>query len=141
VSGAGALIQDERLEAIVRGLESTGWAAEVCDADWKLVWVSSQARALIGGQGDGERLGVGKHVLESRMEPAWQRMVQETARDGSVLASKALIERLDPDHARDCGLDPDRVAYRTVGELPDASEKAVRDAGSIPVTAVPGAAG
>jgi class 3 adenylate cyclase len=75
VSVTETLTQDGRLEAIIRGLESTGWAAEVCDADWKLVWVSSQARALIDGGGDGDRLGVGKHVLESRMEPAWQRMV------------------------------------------------------------------
>jgi class 3 adenylate cyclase len=64
--------------------------------------------------------------------------IQETARDGTVLASKALIERLDPDHARRVGIDPDAVAYRTVAELPDASEKAVRDAGLIPVASVPG---
>jgi class 3 adenylate cyclase len=63
--------------------------------------------------------------------------IQETARDGTVLASKALIERLDPEHARDVGVDPDSVAYRTVAELSGATEKAVRDAGSIPVTEVP----
>src|SRR3954447_6363618 len=45
---AEALIQDERLEWIVRGLDSTGWAAEVCDADWKLIWVSPQTCELIG---------------------------------------------------------------------------------------------
>jgi class 3 adenylate cyclase len=63
--------------------------------------------------------------------------IQETAREGTVLASKALIERLDPSHAREIGIDPDAVAYETVAELPGASEKAVRDAGSIPVTEVP----
>jgi class 3 adenylate cyclase len=63
--------------------------------------------------------------------------IQESARDGTVLASKALIERLDPNHAREFGIDPDTVSYSTVGELPGASEKAVRDAGSIPVTEVP----
>jgi class 3 adenylate cyclase len=62
--------------------------------------------------------------------------IQETARDGTVLASKPLIERLDPEHARRIGIDPDAVAYNTVAELPGAAEKAVRDAGSIPVTAV-----
>ena len=55
--------------------------------------------------------------------------IQETARDGTVLASKALIERLDAEDARGIGLDPERVVYRTIGELPGASEKAVRDAG------------
>jgi class 3 adenylate cyclase len=62
--------------------------------------------------------------------------IQETARNGTVLASKALVERLSPDHARRIGIDPDTVAYRTVAELPDATEKALRDAGSIPVTEV-----
>jgi class 3 adenylate cyclase len=63
--------------------------------------------------------------------------IQETAREGTVLASKALIERLDLEHAREIGIDPDAVAYETIGEMPGASEKAVRDAGSIPVTEVP----
>jgi class 3 adenylate cyclase len=62
--------------------------------------------------------------------------IQESARDGTVLASKALIERLDPEHARRVGIDADTVAYQTVAELPAATEKAVRDAGSIPVTEV-----
>jgi class 3 adenylate cyclase len=63
--------------------------------------------------------------------------IQESARDGTVFASKPLIERLDPEHANTIGIDPDTVAYQTVSELPDATEKAVRDAGSIPVTEVP----
>ena len=71
---AEALIRDERLEWIVRGLDSTGWAAEVCDADWRLVWVSPQTRALIGQEDDSD-LGLGEHVVESRRRPAWQRMV------------------------------------------------------------------
>jgi class 3 adenylate cyclase len=63
--------------------------------------------------------------------------IQESARDGAVLASKALIERLAPEHAKRLGIDPDAVSYVTVGELPGATEKAVRDAGVIPVTEVP----
>jgi class 3 adenylate cyclase len=63
--------------------------------------------------------------------------IQESARDGAVLASKALIERLDPDHSKRLGIDPDAVAYCTVAELPAVTEKAVRDAGTIPVTEVP----
>jgi class 3 adenylate cyclase len=64
--------------------------------------------------------------------------IQETARGGTVLASKALIERLDPEHAQQVGIDPDGVSYCTVAEMPGAPEKAVRDAGAIPVTGVPG---
>ncbi|MEA2430064.1 MAG: adenylate cyclase [Thermoleophilaceae bacterium] len=71
---------DPRLEEVIRGLEATSWAAEVCDADWRLVWVSSQIRALIG-QEDDSGLGLGKHVLESRQLPAWERMVSPEAQE------------------------------------------------------------
>src|SRR2546423_15540172 len=75
---AEALIQDERLEWIVRGLDSTGWAAEVCDADWRLVWVAPQTRALIGSPDESD-IGLGDHIIESRRRPAWQRMVSDEA--------------------------------------------------------------
>ena len=60
--------------------------------------------------------------------------IQESARDGEVLASKSLLEHLSDEDAAALGLDPDGVIYRTVGELDSATEKAVRDAGGIPVT-------
>jgi hypothetical protein len=63
--------------------------------------------------------------------------IQECARDGTVLASKALVERLDPAHADQIGIDPDAASYTTIAELGSATEKALRDAGSIPVTEVP----
>ena len=83
MTAAEALIQDERLEHIVRGLDSTGWAAEVCDADWRLVWVSSQLRELIG-QDEESEVGLGMHVVESRQLPAWQRMVSREAQEGWI---------------------------------------------------------
>jgi class 3 adenylate cyclase len=70
--------RDPRLDKIIQGLEATGWAAEVCDAEWRLVWVSPQTCALIG-QEDDRNLGIGKHILESRRMPAWQRMVSSEA--------------------------------------------------------------
>jgi class 3 adenylate cyclase len=72
--------RDPRLDEIIDGLEETGWAAEVCDADWNLIWVSSQARTLIG-QEDDSGLGLGKHILESRQEQAWQRVVSASAQE------------------------------------------------------------
>jgi class 3 adenylate cyclase len=60
--------------------------------------------------------------------------IQETAREGQILASKALVERLTDDDARAIGIDPDAVLYCTVGDMPGASPKAKRDAGGIPVT-------
>jgi class 3 adenylate cyclase len=73
---SGAL--DPRLQSIVDDLEATGWAAELCDADWTLVWVSSQARALIAQYDDGE-LGIGMHMAESRQLPGWRRLVTPEA--------------------------------------------------------------
>lgn len=60
--------------------------------------------------------------------------IQETARDGQVLVSKNLIEHLTEEDSADLGLDPDILIYRTLAELPSASEKAKRDAGTLPVT-------
>lgn len=60
--------------------------------------------------------------------------IQETARDGRVLVSKNLIEHLSDEDAQRIGIDPDTLVYRTLAEMPDASEKAKRDAGTIAVT-------
>jgi class 3 adenylate cyclase len=60
--------------------------------------------------------------------------IQQSARDGAVLASKSIVERLEDGDARDLGIDPDRVTYRTIAELSGVTEKAMRDAGTIPVT-------
>ena len=51
---------------------------------------------------------------------------------------QAVVERLDLDDAHALGLDPLTIMYRTVGELPGVTPKAVRDAGGVPVVAVPG---
>ena len=60
--------------------------------------------------------------------------IQESARDGEILASKSLIEHVSDDDAADLGLEPDGVIYRTISELDAATDKALRDAGGIPVT-------
>jgi class 3 adenylate cyclase len=63
--------------------------------------------------------------------------IQQSARNGSLLASKSLIERLDLDAATALGFDPMTLSYHTVGELPGVTHKAVRDAGGVPVVHVP----
>ena len=62
--------------------------------------------------------------------------IQESARDGNVLVSKTLVEHLDDPDARALGLEPDSVLYRPIADLPSATDKARRDAGSIPVTSL-----
>ena len=60
--------------------------------------------------------------------------IQTAARDGQVLASKTLLEHLDKEDASELRINPDLMLYRTLSEIPDAPEKAIKDAGGIPVT-------
>jgi class 3 adenylate cyclase len=62
--------------------------------------------------------------------------IQSAASNGSILASKELIERLDADDALVTGIDADSIAYTPLAELVGASDKAIRDAGSISVAAL-----
>lgn len=63
--------------------------------------------------------------------------IGECARDGAVLASKGVIEQLGTDDAKALGLDPARVGYERLEDLPTVSAKAKRDAGGIAVTQLP----
>ena len=62
--------------------------------------------------------------------------IQESAHDGAVLVSKSLLEQLIPGDAAGLHIDPDKQVYRLLAELETAPEKAKRDAGSLPVTAL-----
>jgi class 3 adenylate cyclase len=62
--------------------------------------------------------------------------IEAAASEGSILASKELIERLDPGDASATGIDPDGTVYLPLGEREGISEKALRDAGTIPVAEI-----
>jgi class 3 adenylate cyclase len=62
--------------------------------------------------------------------------IQEAADAGALLATKQLIERIDPQDAVAEGIDPAELRYTPVAELRGAGEKAIRDAGSIAVADV-----
>lgn len=62
--------------------------------------------------------------------------IEAAANDGALLASKDLIERLDPADAEALAIDPNSIAYTALAELAGVSDKAIRDAGSIPVAAL-----
>lgn len=59
--------------------------------------------------------------------------IEACATGGRTLASKSLIERLDPDDAAALRIDPDHVTYTPLGDLDTATEKARRDAPAIAV--------
>lgn len=59
------------------------------------------------------------------------------ATGGAILASKHLLERIPEDRAGPLEIDSGAlVFYRTLAQLEGASEKAVRDAGAIPVAEI-----
>jgi len=59
--------------------------------------------------------------------------IEACASGGRALASKDLVERLEPDAAAALDLDPDRITYTALGDLSTATEKARRDAPAIAV--------
>jgi class 3 adenylate cyclase len=62
--------------------------------------------------------------------------IQQTARDGALLASKHLLELLEPAAAASLGIAKDALLYAPLEQVPGAGPKAVRDAGHIPVAAL-----
>jgi class 3 adenylate cyclase len=81
-------------------------------------------RILTGGRSEVNALG--DEVNEAAR-------IEACATDGRILASKPLIERLGRGDADALGIDPVRTTYTQLGELVTATEKARRDAPSIPV--------
>lgn len=57
--------------------------------------------------------------------------IEACASGGRMLASKNLIERLDPDGAAALGINPDRLPYTPLADLPTATEKARHNAPAI----------
>ena len=88
----------------------------------------------------GATLYVGRLMTSGRAEvTALGEEVNETARieacatGGRALASKALLERLDPADATALDIDPAQVSYTPLAGLSTASEKARRHAPAIAV--------
>lgn len=91
----------------------------------------------------GSTLMVGQVATSGRLEvTALGDQMNECARieagamAGAILASKDLLERLDGADAEATGIDPNAIAYTTLGELAGASDKAIRDAGTIAVAPI-----
>ena len=62
--------------------------------------------------------------------------VQESSRGGAILATKLLIEQLEPQDAATLGLRPEATVYTQLGDWPTATDKARRDASGLPVALV-----
>ena len=94
-----------------------------------LHWGSTLYVGQITTRGRTEVTALGDEVNEGAR-------IEACATGGRALASKALVERLDPDDAAALDLNPDRVTYIALADLPTATEKARRDAPAIAVCEV-----
>jgi class 3 adenylate cyclase len=102
--------------------------------------LSADALSVRAGLHWGATLYIGGILTDGRTEvTALGDEVNEAARieacatGGRVLASKDLIERLEPADARTLGIDPDQITYTQLADLDTATDKARRDAPAIPV--------
>lgn len=94
-----------------------------------LHWGATLYVGQITTSGRAEATALGDEVNEGAR-------IEACATGGRVLASKELLERLEPDAAAALGLDPDRLTYTPLADLPTATEKARRDAPAIAVCEV-----
>jgi class 3 adenylate cyclase len=121
-----AIVAARAIREAASALRADGEPVRInCGIHWGATVVMGQVSAA----GRLEITALGDEVNEAAR-------IEAAAKGGVALASKNVIERLDPDDARSVGIDLDTVPYRTIASLEGAGEKAVRDAGTIPVTDV-----
>ena len=94
-----------------------------------LHWGSTLYVGSITTAGRAEVTALGDEVNEAAR-------IEACATGGLTLASKALLERLEPGDAAALDLDPDHVTYTSLGDLDTATDKARRDAPAIAVCEV-----
>ena len=91
-----------------------------------LHWGSTIYMGNIGTVARSEVTALGDEVNEAAR-------IEACATGGRLLASKPLVERLTDDDATTLGIDPDRLAYTSLGNMTTATDKARRDAPAIAV--------
>jgi class 3 adenylate cyclase len=120
--------------AAIGAARSISRAAASLDGDWRINtgvhWGATLYMGRIATSGRLEVTALGDEVNECAR-------IQESAGSGRLLASKALLERLEPADAAALDLDPGSLRYALVGELPGASDKARRDAATLAVAELP----
>jgi class 3 adenylate cyclase len=113
--------------AMARVAERSGLAPEALTVRFGLHWGGTLYMGNVATLARSEVTALGDEVNETAR-------IEASATGGLILASKQLLERLDPSDADAIGLDLDDVSYRPLGELPTATAKARRDAAGVAVT-------
>ena len=129
IEAARGIATGGRLAAIAAADEGSPVAEEDIVMNIGLHWGGALYMGQVVTGGRLEVTALGDEVNEAAR-------VQQSAREGAVLASKALLEQLSGADAQALELDPDRVLYRTLAQLPGVDQKAVRDAGGVAVAAI-----
>ncbi len=77
------------LSELVEVLGRTGWAVELFDPRWRLVWVSQGVRAVLGEHDEG-RLGYGRHLVEAWNMPVRRAFLTAESRSRSLAEVAAM---------------------------------------------------
>lgn len=138
--GVTALFLADQLGGASAGARSAISAARAMKAAVSMLDAGGSAPALNVGLHWGPTLYVGQLVTGGRLEVTAlgdpmneAARIEQSARGGAVLASKDLLEQLEPSDAAALDVAPEAVSYTLLAELDGASEKARRDAGTLPV--------
>jgi class 3 adenylate cyclase len=115
--------------AVVDVAARSGLATEDVVIRFGLHWGSTLYMGRISSIARTEVTALGDEVNEAAR-------IEACASGGRILASKALIERLNPEDARALDLDPDALSYIRLSDLTTATDKARRDAPAIAVCAI-----
>lgn len=113
-------------ESVADVAARTGLQPEDLVLRFRLHWGANLYVGNISTAGRSEVNALGDGVNEAAR-------IKACASGGLALASKDLVERLEPDAAAALGLEPDRITYTPLGDLATATEKARRDAPAIAV--------
>lgn len=109
--------------------EASGLEADEISLRFGLHWGSTVHVGSIITGARAEVTALGDEVNEAAR-------IEACASGSRALASKDLVERLSPDDATALGIEPGRLVYTTLTDLPTATEKARRDAPAIAVTEI-----
>jgi class 3 adenylate cyclase len=129
-AAAGAIRAARALTAALDGVAaSNDLESREVVVRFGLHWGANLYVGQIATGGRAEVTALGDQVNEAAR-------IEACATGGRILVSKELVERLTPSDAAALGLDPDRLTYTVLADLPSATEKAKRDAPAIAVCAL-----
>ena len=123
---AAALAAVEAARTIRAGAASLGPEDVEVKVNVGLHWGATLMVGQVATQGRLEVTALGDQMNEAAR-------IEAAAKGGTILASKDLVERLEPPEAQAAGIDPEAIGYTPLAELDGVSDKMIRDAGAIAV--------